>query len=54
MSEAHAGCCYRPSCNWWLPGWLDRRLPRLHIEGHTEHYQPMPAPEAPCSLAVAR
>jgi RND superfamily putative drug exporter len=18
---------------WWLPGWLDRRLPRLHIEG---------------------
>jgi putative drug exporter of the RND superfamily len=19
--------------NWWLPGWLDRRLPTLHIEG---------------------
>jgi RND superfamily putative drug exporter len=18
--------------NWWLPGWLDRRLPRLHVE----------------------
>jgi putative drug exporter of the RND superfamily len=18
--------------NWWLPGWLDRRLPRLHAE----------------------
>jgi RND superfamily putative drug exporter len=20
--------------NWWLPGWLDRLLPNLHIEGH--------------------
>jgi RND superfamily putative drug exporter len=19
--------------NWWLPGWLDRRLPTFHIEG---------------------
>jgi len=19
--------------NWWLPGWLDRRLPRLDLEG---------------------
>jgi RND superfamily putative drug exporter len=18
--------------NWWLPAWLDRRLPRLHVE----------------------
>jgi putative drug exporter of the RND superfamily len=18
--------------NWWLPGWLDRVLPRLHVE----------------------
>jgi len=18
--------------NWWLPGWLDRSLPRLHVE----------------------
>ncbi|MFB8168308.1 MMPL family transporter [Kitasatospora purpeofusca] len=33
--------------NWWLPGWLDRRLPHLHVEGHTEHYQPKPTPEAP-------
>jgi RND superfamily putative drug exporter len=20
--------------NWWLPGWLDRLLPNIHIEGH--------------------
>jgi RND superfamily putative drug exporter len=22
--------------NWWLPGWLDRWLPRLNVEGQTE------------------
>jgi RND superfamily putative drug exporter len=22
------------SRNWWLPGWLDRILPTLHVEGH--------------------
>jgi RND superfamily putative drug exporter len=21
--------------NWWLPGWIDRRLPRLNVEGAT-------------------
>ena len=21
--------------NWWLPRWLDRRLPRLHVEGES-------------------
>jgi RND superfamily putative drug exporter len=25
--------------NWWLPGWLDRALPRIHLER-----QPLPAP----------
>ena len=20
--------------NWWLPGWLDRILPRIDVEGH--------------------
>jgi hypothetical protein len=20
--------------NWWLPSWLDRLLPDLHVEGH--------------------
>ncbi|MEU3560275.1 MMPL family transporter [Kitasatospora sp. NPDC006786] len=38
--------------NWWLPAWLDRRLPHLHVEGRTELYQPEPAPEAPRSPAV--
>ena len=22
--------------NWWLPGWLDRLLPRIDVEGHAE------------------
>jgi RND superfamily putative drug exporter len=22
--------------NWWLPGWLDRILPRIHVEGGRE------------------
>jgi RND superfamily putative drug exporter len=22
--------------NWWLPAWLDRRLPHLNVEGSTE------------------
>ncbi|MFJ4670453.1 hypothetical protein [Kitasatospora purpeofusca] len=40
--------------NRWLPDWLDRRLPHLHVEGHTEHYQPEPAPEAPRPLTAVR
>jgi putative drug exporter of the RND superfamily len=20
--------------NWWLPAWLDRLLPNIHVEGH--------------------
>jgi RND superfamily putative drug exporter len=27
--------------NWWLPGWLDRFLPHLDVEGSA----PEPAPE---------
>ena len=23
--------------NWWIPRWLDRRLPHLHVEGSPEH-----------------
>ena len=22
--------------NWWIPEWLDRILPRIHIEGHPD------------------
>ncbi|MFJ9697850.1 MMPL family transporter [Kitasatospora sp. NPDC101183] len=38
--------------NWWLPSWLDHRLPHLHIEGHTDLYRPTPAP-APTPAPVA-
>jgi RND superfamily putative drug exporter len=27
--------------NWWLPAWLDRRLPRVDIDGESG----LPAPE---------
>ena len=23
--------------NWWIPSWLDRILPRLHVEGAPDH-----------------
>ena len=26
--------------NWWLPAWLDRRLPQLHVEGRPEVHLP--------------
>jgi RND superfamily putative drug exporter len=29
--------------NWWMPKWLDRILPRVHVEGHQ---QPLPEVEA--------
>jgi len=34
--------------NWWLPLWLDRRLPQVSVEGHEERYLPAaPAAVAP-------
>jgi RND superfamily putative drug exporter len=30
--------------NWWLPGWLDRVLPRIHVEGH--QLEPVSVPAA--------
>ncbi|MCW2714858.1 MAG: hypothetical protein JWN88_1905 [Frankiales bacterium] len=30
--------------NWWLPGWLDRLLPHLHVEGHPERHTALPVP----------
>jgi RND superfamily putative drug exporter len=27
--------------NWWLPRWLDRLLPRLNVEGPSEHQIPL-------------
>jgi putative drug exporter of the RND superfamily len=32
--------------NWWLPGWLDRRLPRLDMEGAGQLRQPEPVEPA--------
>jgi len=37
--------------NWWLPSWLDRRLPHLDLEGAPQatvapvHDEPVPQPE---------
>ena len=43
--------------NWWLPGWLDRKLPRLDLEGGrgahndgTPEPQPEPEPERELTL----
>jgi RND superfamily putative drug exporter len=30
--------------NWWLPGWLDRRLPHLSVEPADEDVREEPAP----------
>ena len=35
--------------NWWLPGWLDRFLPHVGLEGET----PAKAPRAPAEPARA-
>jgi RND superfamily putative drug exporter len=34
------------TANWWLPGWLDRRLPDFHVEGpaHAETGPTLPGP----------
>ena len=32
--------------NWWLPGWLDRLLPNLRVEGHRVTGNETPLPEA--------
>jgi RND superfamily putative drug exporter len=36
--------------NWWLPGWLDRLLPNIDVEGTVDDELPVdepPSPEAP-------
>ncbi len=33
--------------NWWLPTWLDRLLPDIHVEGHEVTDDEMGEPEAP-------
>jgi len=36
--------------NWWMPAWIGRRLPHLHIEGHPQVH--LPAPRRPEVLPV--
>jgi RND superfamily putative drug exporter len=26
--------------NWWMPAWLERRVPKVHVEGHPDQYLP--------------
>jgi RND superfamily putative drug exporter len=35
--------------NWWLPAWLDRLLPHLHVDGQaaTDDQTAAPEPAAP-------
>jgi len=33
--------------NWWLPGWLDRLLPTIHVEGQDVADEEAAQPEAP-------
>jgi RND superfamily putative drug exporter len=33
--------------NWWLPGWLDRLLPRIDVEGEAVALDPAPATAGP-------
>ncbi|MEU0841268.1 MMPL family transporter [Streptomyces sp. NPDC005962] len=44
--------------NWWLPGWLDRRLPRISIEAPDpdpdQRPLPVPGPRKPAEEAAAR
>jgi RND superfamily putative drug exporter len=31
--------------NWWLPAWLDRLLPHVHVEGHRDPVEPGSRPD---------
>jgi RND superfamily putative drug exporter len=31
--------------NWWMPAWLGRLLPELHVEGKAHEHLPEPEPE---------
>jgi len=32
--------------NWWLPAWIDRLLPKLHVEGAPDHEEQLAAADA--------
>jgi putative drug exporter of the RND superfamily len=35
--------------NWWLPAWLDRRIPQVHVEGHPDQYRVGSTPAVPAA-----
>jgi len=37
--------------NWWLPGWLDRLLPNIRLEGHDESDDDTTAPKRPIATS---
>ena len=39
--------------NWWMPAWLARVMPELHVEGKPHEHLPSPAPESPAPEPVA-
>jgi RND superfamily putative drug exporter len=40
--------------NWWMPRWLGRVLPELHVEGQPERHLPVPPePDPEAALAGA-
>jgi RND superfamily putative drug exporter len=38
--------------NWWIPRWLGRLLPELHIEGRPEQHLPAPTQPEPQPVTV--
>jgi RND superfamily putative drug exporter len=38
--------------NWWIPAWLDRRLPQVHVEGHPHRYEPSATGVDPVTVGV--
>jgi len=39
--------------NWWMPAWLGRMLPELHVEGRPDEHLPQPSPEPEPELALS-
>jgi putative drug exporter of the RND superfamily len=39
--------------NWWMPAWLGRVLPELHVEGRPEEHLPLAGPESEPALATS-
>jgi putative drug exporter of the RND superfamily len=39
---------------WWLPGWIDRRLPHINIEGSSARAVLLAQPEEPIEREPAQ